>query len=590
MFNNKTAILFGLFLFALSPAAAPAAASPAGAAPARVVILPFAMHTPASINYLQGGIRDMLSSRLAWEGKVQVVDKSEVDKIARGSGEISQSQALKIGEALKANYVLYGSITSTGRSVSIDAKMVPVSGKTGPVSFYAQAKNLDEIMPQVNLFAQRINHQIFGKPGQKTQMASAEAEAQANRNPESLLPSALAATRDKISYVNPNFVEVTSPGALGQSGFWRSQDFEGGILGMDVGDVDGDGRDEIVAMYQRRLVVYKKENQGLRMIGEFNGNSLDRFIWVCVADLYHQGKAYIFLTNLRTHNADMAHPSDMIRDLPANFISVCSYVLSFSGDRLHVVARNVPYFLNTVYLGQQGKVLVGEKKGSKYESAFTGGIYEMQFHNHSVAPGPQLNLPNDVNVFNFAKVDINNDGIDEIVMLNDLHRLCVLSPTGDQIWKDSGVWGATTNSFEAVVEDRRFNRVTYFSIPSPILVVDLLKNGVPEIVLTRNTTTFDQWLPNTMKYYEQGVIESLSWDNMAMAENWRTRELSGQVTSIRIGSLQGKGKKELVVSMVYPRDLLKLYKSRSVIFTYDLNVKQRSVKKHKSAGEKEAKF
>ena len=92
--------------------------------------------------------------------------------------------------------------------------------------------------------------------------------------------------------------------------------------------------------------------------------------------------------------------------------------------------------------------------------------------------------------------------------------------------------------------------------------------------LNRNTTIFDQWLPNSMKYYDEGEIVSLSWDNTGLTENWKTRELNGQITSLRIGDIEGNGRQQLVISMVYAKDLLKLWDSRSVIFTYDLNVKE----------------
>src|SRR5271157_2877150 len=305
MSYSRAVILFSVFLLLFSGLMAPckAAQTPAGdASPARVAILPFAMNTPANLNYLQSGIRDMLASRLSWQGKVQVVDKSESGRAAKGAKEISQNEAQRIGAGLKADYVLYGSITSTGQSVSIDAKMVQVSGKTEPVAFYAQTKSLDDIMPQVTLFAQQINQKVFGKPEEKTQTASAEAEALATRNPELLLPGATAAG-DKISYLNPNFVEVTAEGSLRQPGMWRSQDLQGGVLGMDIGDVDGDGKAEIVTIQMRKLTVYKKENQGLQTIATFEGSTVDRFAWVSVADVNRDGKAYIFLTNLRTKNS-----------------------------------------------------------------------------------------------------------------------------------------------------------------------------------------------------------------------------------------------------------------------------------------------
>ncbi len=199
MFYRKALILFALLLLLFSGRVAPCMAAPSGEpGPPRVAILPFAMNTPANLNYLQNGVRDILATRLSWQGKVQVVDKSEADRAAKGAKEILQNEALRIGAGLKADYVLYGRITSTGQSVSIDAKMSPVSGKTEPVSFYAQMKDLDEVMPQLNLFAQQINQKVFGKPEEKAQSASTEADELATRNPELLLKD-LPAGGDKTS-------------------------------------------------------------------------------------------------------------------------------------------------------------------------------------------------------------------------------------------------------------------------------------------------------------------------------------------------------------------------------------------------------
>ena len=164
-------------------------------------------------------------------------------------------------------------------------------------------------------------------------------------------------------------------------------------------------------------------------------------------------------------------------------------------------------------------------------------------------------------------------------MVDNSHQLRILTSSGDQIWRGRGLWGATTNSFEAKVEDRRWNMVDLFAIPSPILIADVRSTGIPEIVVNRNTTSFDQWLPNSIKVFDRGEIVSLSWDNMGLTENWKTRELDGQITSLRIGDLDGSGRQQLVLSMVYAKDLLKLNDARSVIFSYDLNVKQGPVAK-----------
>lgn len=571
MLNRKPVVLFTLILLALFGFVQPGgAASPAGDTPVKIAILPFAMHTPGELNYLQSGIRDMLASRLAWQGKVQVIDKTAVDQAIKGMKDIPAAEAVRLGTALKADYVLYGSVTGMGQSLSIDAKMAAVTGNAEPVSFFAQTKNLDEVIPQINQFAQDINQKVFAKPGEKTQTAAAEAEQLATQNPELLLPGA-AVSGDKISYLNPNFIEVTPEGAVRQPGLWRSQTFQGGILGMDLGDLDGDGRSELVAITNNKLTVYRKENQALRVIGSFDGTKVDRFVWVCVADLHRDGRALIYLTNLHNRlssksQADSALPDQNARE------EIASMVLSYSKGKFQVVADKIPYFLNKVHLGDRGDVLVGQAQGEMTAGAFRGGIYEMQMRNNSLVPAGAVSVPSDCNVFNFARADINNDHMEETILLDNSHHLAIINAAGDPIWKGSGLFASTTNSFEGKVEDRRYNMVDLFFIPSPILVTDLNKDGIPEIVVNRTPANFTNFLPESMKSYDKGEIVSLSWDQMSMIENWKTREVNGMITAIRIGDLDGKGKKQLVVAMVLAKDLLKLWDSKSTIFSYDLNV------------------
>ncbi|MEN6441162.1 MAG: FG-GAP-like repeat-containing protein [Syntrophobacter sp.] len=574
---RKVVFLFPLYLFLLSFIIPISSVGAQTEAPVKVAILPFTMHTPAELHYLQSGVRDMLTSRLAWQGKVQVMDRSSVEQAAKGAKDITINDALRIGNSLRADYVLFGSITGMGQSVSIDAKMAAVSGKGEPVSFFAQTKNLDDVVPQINQFAQQINQKVFSKPGEQTQASAADAEMLATRNPELLLPGALV-SGDKISYINPNFIEVTPDGAMRQPGLWRSQTFPGAIIGMDVGDLDGDGRSEIVAITRGKLTVYRKESQGLRILGTFEAGAVNRFVWVCVADIYKDGKAYIYLTSLKRKNVATGSVDRAKVDVNSGE-DVSSYVLSLSGGKLQVVADKIPYFLNTAYMGKRGKVLVGQQKGAIDDVGFKGAIMEMQLRGNSLSPLTPVQVPDRCTVFNFAKADINGDKMDETIAVDDSHRLLVLNAAGEQIWRAVGLFCATTNTFEAKVEDRRYNLVELYAIPSPIIVTDLNKDGIPEIVLNRTTTPLDKFLPDSMKSWDKGEIVSLSWDQMGMIENWKTRDLSGMVTSIRVGDLNGDGRNQLVISMVLAKDLLKVGDLKSTIFSYDLNVNPNAVKK-----------
>lgn len=556
------------FMFMCSPGSF---AAESAAAPARVAILPFTMHTPGNLQYLQDGIRDMLTSRLAWQGKVVVVDRAATDQAVRGSrGDISPEDALRIGRSLKADYVLHGSITAIGQTVSIDSKMASVAGKGEPLILSTQTRSLDDVIPQINMFARSINNKIFSRPGEEGGSQVAEADSLGNRNPELLIPGAMVAG-DRISYINPNFIEITSEAALRQSGLWRSQTFNGGLVGMDVGDVDGDGKVELVCITARQVFVMRKEVDALRTIAAYSGASTDRFLWVSVVDVNRDGKAQIFVTNLKRKN-EVAPQQDRSNASRGFTEELASFALTMTGGKLQTISKPAPYFLNAVEFPTRGKILLGQEKGQPEDGPFTKDIREMILKGDRLVPSSPVNLPKQCNVFNFARADINNDGSEETLVINSDNELVAYNSGGGIMWKGNNLFGATTNSFEGRVIDRRYNQIDMFCIPVPILVTDLNQDGIKEIIVSRSIESLGRFLPQGLKYFDRGEIVSLSWDNAGMVENWKTREISGMVTSIRIADANNDGTRELVSSLVLAKDFLKLWESKSSIFSYDLNV------------------
>jgi len=514
----------------------------------------------------------MLTSRLGWEGKVQVIDRSAVDQATRGmKSDISSEDAQRIGRTLKADYVVFGSLTGAGQAISIDAKMIPLSEKGSPLTFSSQTKSLDDVIPQVNQFAQEINQKVFARPVEKGQAKSTEEESYSTRNPELLIPTTML-PGDKLSYLNPNFVEVTPEGSIRQPGLWKSQDFAGGVIGMDVGDVDGDGRMEMVIITKNTVTVLRREAQGLKTLATYSGPDTERYLAVSLVDINKDGRAEIFVTNLRSL-IGRPRPDEIQHNEPGyGREALASLALSYAEPRLQVLADNIPYYLNGVDLPKRGKVLLGQQRGSSDRGAFQPEIYEMQLQTNRLSSLVQVHLPSRVNVFNFARADINNDGVEETILVDSSNHLVILNAVGDQMWKSDRLFAATTNSFEAKIEDLRFNDINYYTIPSPILITDLNHDGIPEIVLSRTAENLSKFMPQGLKFYDRGEIVSFSWDQLGLIENWKTREISGMVTAIRIADLNNNGTSALVASLVLANDYLKFWQSKSTIFSYDLNI------------------
>ena len=111
--------------------------------PKRIALLPFKINSAQDLSFLKDGIFDMLTSRLSKEGQVEVISREQVEGAVQteaASGTINEAVARRIGTRLKADFVLFGSLTVLGENVSIDAKMVDTSGSKPTMTFFDQGQ------------------------------------------------------------------------------------------------------------------------------------------------------------------------------------------------------------------------------------------------------------------------------------------------------------------------------------------------------------------------------------------------------------------------------------------------------------------
>ena len=110
--------------------------SASAAEPARVLILPFNIHADKDLAYLKKGVADMLASRLALKDKVVVVDSADSSlKTEQIPETIDAAAALALGAKSASDYVLFGSLTVFGNSISTDASFFDIHQKQPLLTF-----------------------------------------------------------------------------------------------------------------------------------------------------------------------------------------------------------------------------------------------------------------------------------------------------------------------------------------------------------------------------------------------------------------------------------------------------------------------
>jgi len=97
---------------------------------------------------------------------VEVISRAQVETAMQpvaGAGSVNEAKARDIGTNLKADFVLFGSLTVLGNNVSIDAKMVDITGGNPTMTFYDQSQDLGAVITKINLIAADINDKMFGR-------------------------------------------------------------------------------------------------------------------------------------------------------------------------------------------------------------------------------------------------------------------------------------------------------------------------------------------------------------------------------------------------------------------------------------------
>ena len=128
-----------------------------------VTVLPFSIYAAEDLTAYETDIQKVLLSALAYHEKIEPLD---LDKLMGIVGdmrpeEMDENYARSVGSKMGADYVVLGSMTKVGDTISLDAKLVPVRKKGEPERFYIETYGLATVLDRVGDLAKKINEKIF---------------------------------------------------------------------------------------------------------------------------------------------------------------------------------------------------------------------------------------------------------------------------------------------------------------------------------------------------------------------------------------------------------------------------------------------
>lgn len=567
--KRKTLLMiFGLLMIALS-------FGMVGAAEVKTVaVLPFDIHSSENIDYIRNGVWDMLISRISLSGKIDVAAKHTVmEAMGRKKSDLAVADAYAIGKKMKVDYVVYGSITKIGNSVSLDGKLLDIATYKSPVDVFSQSQGMDDVIPKIGDFAKRIDYHIlgqvpstFGAPpapvGQPVYAAAPQPQSGAAGSRE---PEAIDAVRTRqgtfTAIINPEFINASN--TIDRKGFWMSQRFDTEFKGMDIGDVNGDGLNEVVVIDVHNVMIYKKDGRRLKLLQKIEGESYDQYLSVDVADVTGSGKKDIIVTSYNQGLLD-------------------SFVLQYKDGKYVKIAKDLRWFLRVIDVSGT-PVLIGQTMGMM--RPFGNPIYEIVWEKGRFKEGKRMNIPEGLSVYGLALVPLDKDGPNKIIALDSLDYLRIYEPTEKPIekilkfggskellWKSDEVFGGSTNFFDLTLSQSSSQIVTgdqgkpYVNIR--ILSYDINKKGKQDLIMVKNISNVGRIFQN-LKSFSTSEIFDLEWNGLGFVENWRTKKIQGYITDYQIKDIDNDGKPEVVLALVLSYEFG--IKNQSVVVAYTLN-------------------
>ena len=337
--------------------------------------------------------------------------------------------------------------------------------------------------------------------------------------------------------------------------FWKGPQFKHLLSGMEIGDVNKDGLNELVTVTPKWLYIHQVSQGRFRKVFEYERGTFSLNLSVDLADINGNGIPEIFITGLNSQRN-----------------AVNSIVLEFNGQTYAVIADKQPYYFRAINHPIRGNVLLGQRQILESNTPLDSEISELGWVGGELNALDRVVKPKVANALGTAWGDIQNDGGEAVVAYDKSDKLQLLRVSGESLWQGQTKYGGNLQHTLGEKNDHDVDPLPFY-LPSRLRVADLDRNGQYEVILFKNKEVLGGSLER-FRSYASGHMEALMWDGLGLASIWKTRKITGRIQDFAIGDLNNDGKLELVVAIVIKEGRVVAMKPKSTIIAYELSQKK----------------
>lgn len=456
-------------------------ALPARAEIKKVVLFPLELHGDESKGYLRQGLRSIFLSRIS-DKEIEIIDDEKISSLMGEdyqNGVSSQKKAEELARLLDADYAMFGSITVLGESYSIDLGILDLTKDQAEPIWIPRTATEDQLINRIDEMAKESRMIIGGKAVPKRpSLETAVVDVEEKKPSESFL--------------------MEPDGKLNV----RME-----VMASDSGDLNGDGRTELVILGRERILIYSKEGDKFALKDNLKPSFGTWFLKVSVGDVDRNGMEELCVVSLDGGRAQ-------------------STVWEWKGEfkRLY---KHKGHLRITDDKDNKRSVILFQNSSPQEDKFFLGDIWVMGLDDKG-RPVKQrsLNLPKGAQFYTIVFIDLEGDGKQETLSLGWVNirergELILCNTAGEVLWKSAETFGGTNNLVRIEYSESVKGEVRIPLNFRPVLIDSNRDGKNDEVIVVRNSSKADL-VKNLL--YEKSKFTILKIDVKGLSYFWTSHE------------------------------------------------------------------
>ncbi len=321
-----------------------------------------------------------------------------------------------------------------------------------------------------------------------------------------------------------------------------------------VGHVTG-GPAEFVGVSRDHVFVYRLVKHDLKLILDYGKSDQSREILsLSVGDINGNGRDEIVVSEIESFRTGVAGITNRLT----------SYVLEFDGKRLVPVWENVPLFLRVLTVGDDS-YLMAQRLGE--EKPFVGPLlqYVWQPEVKRYVKKGLFPLPDGIDIYGFTLGDLNGNKVAEIIRLAEKGTVQVFdSRSGAYLGgSEGGPYGRYVH-----IRFEQFNRkdmeimlsraeaygeASIRVIPGEVKAVGLGDRGRGVVVAENRGGLMTKYRAPETTFPDESRLVFLAWKAGGLTPICQTRQLDRYTADFEFADLNGDGEPEIILLTLEPR-------------------------------------